>query len=661
MPRSKTGKTRLPVDSNAIENAVKAVLSGDKRISLREACKVYKVSLTTLSRHLRKFKESGAKQFSYLVKYDVKRIFTNEEEKTLVQYIQTIARMQYGLTKKGVRELSYRFAKANKKKFPPKWEQDNMAGEEWMRLFMGRHNKSLSLRKPEPTSLSRSTSFNKTNVEKFFDNLEVVHSRFGPIPPERIWNTDEKALTTVQKPSKVVAPLGEKQIGSVTSAERGQLVTLIAAINAIGNHIPPMLIFPRVHFKDFMTNGAPPGTIGDTNPSGWSTEVIFKNFLKHFAKHVKPSKEERVLLVLDNHETHLSVEAVEFASEVGIVMLTFPPHTSNKFQPLDLTVYGPLQTFYDQAVDAWLKNNPGKTFDIYSIAEMLGIAYPRAFTTSNIVSGFRKPGIFPFDRSLFSEQDFLVSYVTDRIDPTIRPASSSSTELQQSSPIENSKQPSTTLPNNKDPLPNITFISPEQIQPYPKAAPRKTNKRGRKLGATRIVTDTPEKEEIRRNKEKRAKNKDKKSPVKKSKRQVLQSDSEEDSDEISLQDEDGDPESLLDLVEEEIMAIQDQDQFESCSYEIGDYVLIQFPKKKAAPDHFVGNIVSKDVSDSEFQIKFYKRIESSSKFIQESNQTYDVNEQDIILKLPKPLPMAGSNRLAGQLCFPVDFTNFNVK
>ncbi|KAJ8933211.1 hypothetical protein NQ314_014158 [Rhamnusium bicolor] len=183
MPRSKTGKTRLSVDSNAIENAVNAVLSGDKKISLREACKVYKVSLTTLSRHLRKFKESGAKQFSYLVKYDVKRIFTNEEQ-TLVQYMQTIARMQYGLTKKGVRELSYRFAKTNKKKFPPKWEHDKMVGEEWMCLFMGRHNKSLSLRKPEPTSLSRSTSFNKTNVNKFFNNLEDIHSLFGPIPPK---------------------------------------------------------------------------------------------------------------------------------------------------------------------------------------------------------------------------------------------------------------------------------------------------------------------------------------------------------------------------------------------------------------------------------------------------------------------------------------------
>lgn len=106
---------------------------------------------------------------------------------------------------------------ANNKKRRAKWDEDSIAGEEWMRLFMKRHAKSLSNRKPEATSLSRCTSFNKNNVDCFFNNIEDVRRRFGPIPPERIWNTDETGLTTVQKPSRIVAPKGVKQIGSVTS------------------------------------------------------------------------------------------------------------------------------------------------------------------------------------------------------------------------------------------------------------------------------------------------------------------------------------------------------------------------------------------------------------------------------------------------------------
>ncbi|CAG9832544.1 unnamed protein product [Diabrotica balteata] len=39
--------------------------------------------------------------------------------------------------------------------------------------------------------------------------------------PNRIYNVDEIGITTVHKPSRVLAPKGRKQIGSI-SGERGQ-------------------------------------------------------------------------------------------------------------------------------------------------------------------------------------------------------------------------------------------------------------------------------------------------------------------------------------------------------------------------------------------------------------------------------------------------------
>uniref|UniRef100_T1HZY6 HTH psq-type domain-containing protein n=1 Tax=Rhodnius prolixus TaxID=13249 RepID=T1HZY6_RHOPR len=117
MPRSKIGRKRPPVNSNAIEEAMSAVTTNsENKISLREACKIYKVSLATLSRHLKVFKESGAENFKYSTNYTVKRVFDDTEELSLVDYIKTIAKMQYGLSKKGVRELAYKYAVAKKKK-----------------------------------------------------------------------------------------------------------------------------------------------------------------------------------------------------------------------------------------------------------------------------------------------------------------------------------------------------------------------------------------------------------------------------------------------------------------------------------------------------------------------------------------------------------------
>lgn len=52
MPRSKSGKKRPQVDQESIEHAVKSVTaSPDRRISIREACKVFNVKFTTLVRN----------------------------------------------------------------------------------------------------------------------------------------------------------------------------------------------------------------------------------------------------------------------------------------------------------------------------------------------------------------------------------------------------------------------------------------------------------------------------------------------------------------------------------------------------------------------------------------------------------------------------------
>ena len=116
--------------------------------------------------------------------------------------------------------------------------------------------------------MARGTAFNRHNVNAFFDKLDDLYSRhrYGP---ESVYNCDETGLTTVQRPVKVIAAKGSKQVGAVTSQERGQLVTVCCTVNALGNTIPPFMIFPRVIFKTHMLAGAPPGSTGTAFPSGW--------------------------------------------------------------------------------------------------------------------------------------------------------------------------------------------------------------------------------------------------------------------------------------------------------------------------------------------------------------------------------------------------------
>ena len=200
----------------------------------------------------------------------------------------------------------------------------------------------------------------------------------------------------------------------MTSQERGQLVTVCCTINAIGNTVPPFMVYPRVNFKQHMIIGAPPGTAGSAYPSGWMTAATFVCYLKHFIHHVKCSPSHPVLLQLDNHESHMSIEGLDLCKQNGVTLLTFPPHCSHRLQPQDVAVYGPLKQYYGSTCTSWLHRNPAVPMTVMIIAQCFGNAYGKAFTPTNILSAFRATGIWPFNRNVFSQAEFAAANVTDR-------------------------------------------------------------------------------------------------------------------------------------------------------------------------------------------------------------------------------------------------------
>ena len=201
-------------------------------------------------------------------------------------------------------------------------------GFDWVTGFLKRH-REIALRTPEATSLRHAMGFNRANVALFNDNLDRLYLR-DSLTPARIWNLDETGCTLVQKPSRIIGSTEVKQVGAVVSAERGQLVTICCAVSAIGNMVPPMCIFPRMRYRDPYVTGAPPNSISAAHPSGWMTAENFLTFRKHFVRHVRYSQAETVLLILNNHDSHQSIEVLEFAKENGVVMLPSPcTHLTN--------------------------------------------------------------------------------------------------------------------------------------------------------------------------------------------------------------------------------------------------------------------------------------------------------------------------------------------
>lgn len=405
-------KTRRgTISKEIIEKAVKEVL--ENKTSLREAAKIYNIpSHATLSRYVKKAKETGRISFDHVGYKTPTQVFSDEQASKLVDYIKFASKIYYGMTPIEVRKFAFQCAEKYNLKCPNSWHERKMAGEDWFSSFLKKHP-TLSIRSQEATSLGRCINFNRENVSMFFDKLSQVLTKYK-FDASRIWNVDETGVTTVQKLSRVVAEKGSKQVGGVTSSERGQLVTLCVAINAIGNSVPPMFIFPRKRYQDYFIRHGPPNSIGAGNGSGWMTCKEFAQFMEHFKKYVQPSAENPVLLLLDNHESHLDVEIIDFAKKNGIIMLSFPPHCSHQLQPLDKSVFGPFKKYLSSSQQAWHINNPGKAMSIYDIPNLVANALSKALTQGNILSGFKATGIQPFNENIFSEDAYLPSFVTDQ-------------------------------------------------------------------------------------------------------------------------------------------------------------------------------------------------------------------------------------------------------
>jgi len=339
-------------------------------------------------------------------------VFPENMEKALAEYIMEVSGRFYGMTTVQLRQLAFDFAERNQ--LQHNFDRSaRAAGTDWLAGFLKR-NQEISLRMPEMMSLARIQGFNPKQVENFFILLAELYQKHN-FAPSRIFNVDETGVPTVPtKIPKILSAKGVKRVAKVVSAERGKTITLVCSMNATGNFIPPAFIFPRVRMCREFLDCAPLESLGLAQKSGWMNQELFPEYLLHFVKHTKPSPEDPVLLILDNHTSHLSLAAIEYCRKHSIVMLTLPPHGSHMMQPLDVTFFGPFKTFYSQACDNWVVNHPGRPITERQIGGLVKEAFERAATAGNARRGFEQTGIWPFNPLTFNASDFAPSLTSDR-------------------------------------------------------------------------------------------------------------------------------------------------------------------------------------------------------------------------------------------------------
>lgn len=419
-----------------------------------------------------------------------KKVFSDEQEKLLAKRVLDLANVFYGITLTDLRRLAYNLA--DELKIQHKFNAETqMAGEDWAQGFRKRNK--ITLRKPSPTSLSRIVGFNKDEVDLFFANLTSVVDKFK-FKADRIYNMDETGISSVQKPGQILGPRGQKQVGGAISWERGRNITAICCMSASGTYVPPMIIFPRKRMTPLLERGGPVGALYRCTHNGWSNEELFQDWLEHFKKFCKPTKEDPVLLLLDNHGSHISLKTYNFCRLNHIHVVSIPPHTSHKIQPLDVAFYGPLKKAFNNECDKFMRVNTYKKITPYDIPYIFNKAYMNVATIEKGVSGFKKTGIFPLNPKRFDDNEFTAMQHPD-LQPVEDEPEGTSEETAQPALEVNLEETKPNATVNEINLPGPsgeTFVKAlNKLSPIPKIAEAQLKCNSDRKQHSSILTGTP--------------------------------------------------------------------------------------------------------------------------------------------------------------------------
>ena len=213
--------------------------------------------------------------------------------------------------------------------------------------------------------------------------------------PSQIYNYDESGMHLEHKMPKTVAQKGIKEVRQRSSGNKTQ-ISILACGSATGQAIPPMVIFSGKHFNYDLAEGEVPGTFYGMSDSGWMDQDLFsKWFTSHFLKHAVPGRP--LLLLLDGHSSHYTLELIQTASEKDVIIFCLPPHATADSQPLDTSVFGPLKSYWSQACLEYMFSNPGHVVTKFQFSSLFRQAWSKGMSIDNLYAGFKKTGVYPFN------------------------------------------------------------------------------------------------------------------------------------------------------------------------------------------------------------------------------------------------------------------------
>ena len=107
---------------------------------------------------------------------------------------------------------------------------------------------------------------------------------------------------------------------------------------------------------------------------------------------------------------------IKWCDNHNIFLAIYPPHSTHRLQPLDVSLFSPLALQYSKQLTQHIHETQG--FTNLTKKDFMGLFWPAfedSFTTQNIKSAFRKTGLHPLD------SEPILSMLINPSEPTPKP------------------------------------------------------------------------------------------------------------------------------------------------------------------------------------------------------------------------------------------------
>jgi hypothetical protein len=215
---------------------------------------------------------------------------------------------------------------------------------------------------------------------------------------ENVYNMDETGVM-LSKLGSVKVLVATDDVRDYRGARvKRKMVTAVECISADGRYLNPMIIWPASTHRANWTTFPTPGWHYAFSDSGYTDSILSLEWLTRV---FDPQTSKRAngkprVLICDGFGTHEKLEILVHCLTNNIKLCRLPSHTSHKLQPCDIAVFAPLKTAYRDNAER-LERGGVNTIGKQHFTSLYSPAREAAFTKRNILAGWSKGGLFPFN------------------------------------------------------------------------------------------------------------------------------------------------------------------------------------------------------------------------------------------------------------------------